>query len=39
MSQDSKNDDQEYVYCRYIKKNGKIIYPKNAKLFKFPKKK
>jgi len=32
-------DDQEYVFCRYIKKNGKIIYPKKAKFFKFPKKK
>jgi hypothetical protein len=23
------------VFCRYIKRNGKIIYPKNAKVFHF----
>lgn len=23
------------VFCRYITKNGKKIYPKNAKLFHF----
>lgn len=23
------------VYCRYITKNGKRIYPKNAKVFRF----
>nr|DAZ22763.1 MAG TPA: Protein of unknown function (DUF4257) [Caudoviricetes sp.] len=21
------------VFCKYIRKNGKIIYPKNAKVF------
>jgi hypothetical protein len=23
------------VICRYIRRNGKIIYPKNAKVFAF----
>ena len=23
------------VYCRYIIRNGKIIFPKNAKVFRF----
>lgn len=24
-----------WVYCRYIRKGGRIIYPKNAKFFRF----
>ena len=24
-----------YVYCRYIVKNGKRIYPKKSKVFRF----
>lgn len=35
----NKGDDMEYIYCRFIRRNGKIIYPKNAKFFRFPKKK
>jgi hypothetical protein len=27
--------DWELVYCRYIRKNGKVIYPKNGKFFRF----
>ena len=27
--------EDEYVFCRYITKNGKRIYPKHAKFFKF----
>lgn len=23
------------VICRYVRRNGKIIYPKNAKVFRF----
>lgn len=23
------------IFCRYIRKNGKIIYPKNGKCFHF----
>lgn len=23
------------IFCRFIRKNGKIIYPKNGKLFHF----
>ena len=29
------NHDGHWVYCAYITRNGKIIYPKNAKVFKF----
>lgn len=24
-----------WIYCRYITKNGKRIYPKNARYFRF----
>jgi hypothetical protein len=27
--------DYDEVYCRYIKRKGKIIYPKNGKFFHF----
>ena len=27
--------DYDEVYCRYIRRKGKIIYPKNAKYFHF----
>ena len=27
--------DYREVFCRYIVRNGKIIYPKNAKVFHF----
>lgn len=30
------NDSTQYIYCKYIIKNGKVIYPKNAKVFKIP---
>lgn len=35
MNNSAKNHDGHLVYCAYIKRNGKIIYPKNAKVFKF----
>lgn len=25
----------KWVYARFIRKNGKIIYPRNARFFKF----
>jgi hypothetical protein len=25
-----------WVYARYIKRKGRIIYPRNAKVFRFP---
>lgn len=28
---------EEYVFCRYIVKNGKRIYPKKSQFFRFPK--
>ena len=28
---------EEYVFCRYVRRNGKIIYPKNKEFFRFPK--
>ena len=27
--------NKEEVFCPYIRKNGKIIYPKNGRLFHF----
>ncbi len=29
-------ENGDFVYCRYVHRNGKIIYPKHAKFFKFP---
>ncbi len=26
----------EYIFCRYITKNGKRIYPKKSQFFKIP---
>lgn len=28
--------EDDFVYCPYIVKNGKVIYPKKAKVFKIP---
>lgn len=28
---------EEYVFCRYIEKNGKRYYPKKSQFFRFPK--
>ncbi len=25
-----------WVYARYVRRNGRIIYPRNAKVFRFP---
>ncbi len=25
-----------YIFCKYIKRNGKVIYPKNATCFRIP---
>ena len=27
---------KKYIYCKYITKNGKRIYPKKAKAFRIP---
>lgn len=36
MSNESQmKDRKKEVFCRYIRKAGKIIYPKNGKLFHF----
>lgn len=32
-------DAEEYIYPKYIVKNGKRIYPKNGSCFKIPKSK
>ena len=32
----SQREEQEYVYCAYIVRNGQVIYPKRAKYFRFP---
>lgn len=38
MGDPKKPDEaaEEYIFCRYIVKNGKRIYPKNAKVFRIP---
>jgi len=23
------------VFCRYVRRNGKVVYPKNARFFRF----
>lgn len=30
------NGNEQYIYCKYIVKNGKRIYPKNGSVFKIP---
>lgn len=27
---------KKYIYCKYITRNGKRIYPKTAKAFRIP---
>lgn len=29
------NEAKKEIYCRYIHRNGRIIYPKNAQFFHF----
>lgn len=36
VATEQPNDSKQYIYCKYIIKNGKVIYPKNAKVFKIP---
>lgn len=34
----TKNENERggrWVYARYIRRNGKIVYPKNARFFRF----
>lgn len=35
MSSTSKEEGGHWVICRSIRKNGKVIYPKNGQLFRF----
>ncbi len=35
MKSNDTNENGRWVYCRYIRRNGKIIYPKNAQFFRF----
>lgn len=30
-----ENSNKKEIFCRFIRKNGKVIYPKNAKYFHF----
>jgi len=32
-------DRKDFVYCAYVVRNGKKVYPRKAKVFRFPKKK
>lgn len=34
MKKDKDSKEPEYIYRRYIVRNGVKIYPKNAKVFK-----
>ena len=37
MKKKPKSENETgYIYRRYIMKNGKRVYPKNAKVFKIP---
>lgn len=33
--ENNDNSVKREVFCRYIRKNGRIIYPKNARFFHF----
>lgn len=35
MTTDENRRGGRWVYCRYIRKNGRVIYPKNGKMFRF----
>ncbi|MGA9363779.1 MAG: hypothetical protein WBW16_05355 [Bacteroidota bacterium] len=30
------NNGEQYIFCAYVVRNGKVIYPKNAKVFRIP---
>ena len=32
----NNSGDGQYIYCKYIVKNGKRIYPKKSKVFRIP---
>lgn len=34
----NKRESSDYVFCAYIVRNGKVIYPRKAKVFRFRKK-
>ena len=34
-SKSQKDEGKKEIFCKYITKNGKRIYPKNGKLFHF----
>lgn len=35
MATPEKSPGGRWVICRYIRKNGRLIYPKNGKCFRF----
>jgi ribosomal protein L36 len=35
MKSADKTLDGRWVYCRFIRRNGRVIYPKNARFFRF----
>lgn len=35
MDDYSLKKDDGYIYCAYIIRNGKIVYPKKARCFRF----
>lgn len=39
MSRNYQGAESDYVFVKYITKNGRRVYPKRAKAFRFPRKK
>lgn len=35
MKDNNTHDGMVEIFCRFIRKNGRVIYPKNAKYFHF----
>jgi hypothetical protein len=35
MESPEKTPGGRWVYCRYIVRNGRVIYPKHARFFRF----
>jgi hypothetical protein len=38
MAKNKTSNNSGWVYTPYVTRNGKRIYPKNAKVFRFPRK-
>lgn len=38
MSRNYQGPESDYIFVKYITRNGRRIYPKKAKAFRFPRK-